>query len=886
MTFAVDKHSGYIIASDLDKEPTRGNTEYICWQCSHSLSLDALSGCFTHTNLKGRSACQEIKKCQTDRRIEYNNAVPQNTNSTLVNQCSHNNTNITNSSQSNQTRWLNTWKKILSSMNVTCADTELVYEQEHHPSVVYFKMEDQDYTVYDTRDKKLFHYENPNLGGCTMTFMELNTIDTQSTIVHTKGSIVMASDGELYRFEHVDNDSAKLPLVVTVCGQHTYAVSLIVRISHKFDLSQILTSPTSPISPSPYIHQRDITSGYIRDVASQMLMEFAESVRISNGWSNYSFALPDTVIYNCAQLRPPFTVQVLRATLGNNRFEKYGNEILKIIKSANQENDLNPVHSSPISDDNDRLLVYKGCDVQPSSLFARRIFDEFHRKVLVETDPTIHPLRIVQAPAGGGKSTLLLNIARHWTHQRFGFITFSKDLAEDIRQRIARFNISNVEVNTMDALCKRSEAIETDPFITTISDAVVVRTVLPWCTFGRAKGSSGIGNIVTYALNSTSQRKHIRLCPYHKPMEHHVNAIVHNTDPKGNLIRNSFPGCRHRAFVRALDANNKMHSNLLALSSRYDCLLVDEVQDLTAQAVHILRATRVPLVAVGDPLQEIFSFGDDDTCEACKMSINSISLHPYRTDVLLTTNVVRLYSTFRLNPFTCEVLEQWTQGRFQGVSLSNNTVDVKRIENEHSVCKDDIDKRSCIRFVKTIPDDKTYPGMLFLCRTNKEVIEMAQRNPSMRVVQGDHIANEIRTVHSVLSEKPKKGTRLNAIQRIVLKCRNEPNGVEDMASNLEKQTISLDSVTGNIRAVCTVHRAKGFEAQHITITQSVYDGFKLKLDGPSEQNVSFVGASRHTHSLHVLINSGETTQLSKKKSSSGVTCQNKHATFYKRARIK
>ena len=41
----------------------------------------------------------------------------------------------------------------------------------------------------------------------------------------------------------------------------------------------------------------------------------------------------------------------------------------------------------------------------------------------------------------------------------------------------------------MDALCKRSEAFETDPFLTTISDAAIVQTVLPWCKFGRGISS-------------------------------------------------------------------------------------------------------------------------------------------------------------------------------------------------------------------------------------------------------------------------------------------------------------------------------------------------------------------------------------------------------------
>jgi hypothetical protein len=265
----------------------------------------------------------------------------------------------------------------------------------------------------------------------------------------------------------------------------------------------------------------------------------------------------------------------------------------------------------------------------------------------------------------------------------------------------------------------------------------------------------------------------------------------------------------------------------------------------------VLVAVGLPLLAVGDPLQRIFSFGEENTCSQCRKNIDRVCSQPYRSDMLLRNDAVRLYGTFRLSGPTCRILERWTRGMFQAVAVDDGRDDAGDGDDHH------------VQFVAALPDPEAAPQLLLLCRTNKEVIEMADLHPELRIVQGKQIASEVRLVDKQMAAEEqeeiqahKKGRQTRrgrrdytAVERIVIAKRSQGGGCEEFARRLQARGVDLKE-TANVRAICTVHRAKGFEAGTVAITDAVYRA-ATSCDG-DEVHVGFVGASRHRRRLFIL----------------------------------
>lgn len=585
------------------------------------------------------------------------------------------------------------------------------------------------------------------------------------------------------------------------------------------------------------------------------LLELAEAEAAARSFSSYQFALPDDAMERCVALlrsaaetaarndechAPGALLDRVKYALGKTRGERYGERVCawldahcaSLLGAARARKAPPPPRSQP---------------PQPLCDVARRIFDAFHRRSLVEQDPRAEKLRVVRAPAGGGKSTLLLDIARNWPALRFLLVTFSRDLCDEMCERIERTGVRNVGVSTFDSYCKRRNEETGVQFSTSMGDTDIVRAALPNCRFGRIRGSGGVGDIMCYAMNSCV-RGPVSLCEKHRPVEFMVNGGLREHG-FGGVLRNSFAGCRHRAFVGALDGPP-------APPAGVDVILVDEVQDLTSQAVLTLERTGVPLVVCGDPLQEIFSFGDDNTCDDCKGRIAARSDAPYRTGALASADAIRLYSTFRLDAQTCRKLEEWTKGEFQAVSRASERPETAPADGQCSA-------QATITFTERLPPPTAAPTLLVLCRTNREVMAIALSSPDMLVVQGAQLATEVRVADEYLpplATGKEKRKRYTAIQRLVIEKREEVGGAEALAAALEERAITLDRFSSrelagdSIRAVCTVHRAKGFEAENVAITCAVFESLHDAAAG--ERNVGFVGASRHRGRLFVVGSDG------------------------------
>lgn len=556
-------------------------------------------------------------------------------------------------------------------------------------------------------------------------------------------------------------------------------------------------------------------------VIREALQHFAEAERHERGWSSPDFVLAaaqiDAIAEAFAGSRKPPSQKVIESTLASvlprAKLEKYGTRIAQVVT---QHDAAVPLRPPPPP------VLAPVCDT------AKRWLDAYHRRAIVETHPVASApkLRVVHAPAGGGKSSLLLDIVERWPEIRFLFVAFSRDLCTEMRQRLATSRaepLRNADVVTLDAFCKRRRGVDGIEFITgNLSDARVVRAVQPGNRYGRAKGSHGIGAVVSYALNSTvPPGRAVPLCEKHAPMQRAFDAAMHGTTTG---LRNSFCGCRYEEFV----ATRRPRDDAAVVAC--DVVLVDEVQDLTSQAVEILLALGKPVVAVGDPLQQIYGFGNDQVCPECKAAVDAASLAPrFETDVLdHDGGATRLYTTFRLDGETVAHLERLQPDHFQATSAAPSPQD----------------HQSGI----VLGADAMPPHYLRLCRTNAEVVAAARADPTLHVVAGETIANEIEAADAGLGGDGKRRRRLTAMQRIAIEARDAEGGVEAVVGLLRERHIELSQAARGNRAVASVHRAKGYEAENVVVGSDLYDSFAHG----TELCVGFVALSRHRHRLLVV----------------------------------
>ena len=540
-----------------------------------------------------------------------------------------------------------------------------------------------------------------------------------------------------------------------------------------------------------------------------LLVTFARRIKEQNNWSSVEFVLA-TAHIECAVAHarnesPHEIVDALPAA----KKAKYGEELISLL-TQELSSSLHPPS---------RVLVPKG-DI------AKACLDEFHRTALIMTNPQECALRIIKAPAGGGKSTLLLNIAKQWPTLRFLFIAFSRDLCCEMKTRAS--DLVNIDVVTLDAFCKRRREIEGAPFLSRIaSDSDIVRSEYPMLRGGRAKGSHGFSNVAVRAMQSAVRTADdIALCQKHEPMRRCLNA---------SILRNSFVGCRHSEFMSAVKKENRLHVD-------FDVIMVDEVQDLSVQDIEIIRALAKPAIFVGDPLQAIFDFQNEgDVCKECLHGIENAAMKGVHNGSALLNHpsAVQLYGTFRLNASTVSHLERLQPQHFQAVSVGSSK-----------------DEDDAVKFIPMAAAAALPRVHLRLCRTNAEVIETLRNTQGIAysVVSGCAIADEIQAADSRLPAKlSSRRRRYTAIERIVIREREQVEGVAALIQQLRDRHVDLEGAAKDVPSLSTVHRAKGYETEFVAIGRKLYDGFAK---ASADLCVSFVAMSRHKKMLFVLQEEG------------------------------
>jgi len=211
---------------------------------------------------------------------------------------------------------------------------------------------------------------------------------------------------------------------------------------------------------------------------------------------------------------------------------------------------------------------------------------------------------IVEAPAGSGKTSTILAMAKNCT--RALLVTFNKDLSDATNARAG----PNLIVKTFDSVCHSFTGIGGG-----MTDQDIVRAAYPKCMpWFKKKGASGISAVASAVLQNCTV----------EPCDQHT-AVMYGIQ-KGTRL-DSFARSRNIVEIRKID-----------IAAGYDHLFVDEYQDMTPQALRIIANSPTPTTLVGDSNQKIYAFRNQLDCE-CEIT------HPEQA--ARDQAVVALHQTFR-----------------------------------------------------------------------------------------------------------------------------------------------------------------------------------------------------------------------------------------------
>ena len=430
-----------------------------------------------------------------------------------------------------------------------------------------------------------------------------------------------------------------------------------------------------------------------------------------------------------------------------------------------------------------------GKECQRPQLDDARVLQEdaANRKAVLEGSP-LTPLRVVQALAGAGKSHTMIEFCRRNMNTRFLLLTYSKTLQLELEARCE--GLPNVDALTYDALCYHETGLSGN-----LSDAAVSRAFFPKCIpWTRKRGVKGIAKLVERALNGA---KWTHVCEYHKQMrveEYLMRAV----DSFANRNLQCFALGRHRATLKHVKA-------------RYDCIVVDEVQDMDRTAMEKLQAVGLPMLCFGDSRQQIYGF--ESTPCSCRFDDNFLP-------AAFWDQAVPYFASWRLNRTVMTFVNDCFQGH-NGVSL--------KAENEET-------RASKVVFSSSLADLPAEHVMLV--RTNVEVIRRALEDSDV-VPVGIH--ETLRGVRDLPKECVNKRSKLHTLVKQL--------SDEEFEYLLGKAKKGVDGATG--RFVMTVHRSKGSEFKNVVLKESLLQLHQH--EDANERNIAYVALTRVRENLYVLI---------------------------------
>jgi superfamily I DNA/RNA helicase len=228
----------------------------------------------------------------------------------------------------------------------------------------------------------------------------------------------------------------------------------------------------------------------------------------------------------------------------------------------------------------------------------------------------------INAVAGSGKTTTLLEYAKNNTHLKILYLAYNKSLQTSIQEKLKEYNLNHMHISTIHALAyKHAQAYQ----YTLCNDLKIQVVEQCLCEYEREVNNRNnyfpiaeyialIKDLVNFYCNSSLIALDSTLLEKYKlqsDLGSKVIELLNKNEQKAlnhlkhllSAMKNKKIEAIHDFYLKMFYLNKQSHANL-----DYDLILVDEAQDISDVMIGIVEAQKCRRIYIGDSFQQIYSF--------------------------------------------------------------------------------------------------------------------------------------------------------------------------------------------------------------------------------------------------------------------------------------
>ena len=228
----------------------------------------------------------------------------------------------------------------------------------------------------------------------------------------------------------------------------------------------------------------------------------------------------------------------------------------------------------------------------------------------------------INAVAGSGKTTTLLEYAKQYPNLKILYLAYNKSLQLSLENKLKEYKLSNINVSTIHALAYNKIAayqynLTHDLKIKTIENSLCdfeSKVNQKQSYYPTAEYITLIKDLVNFYCNSSLIALDEKLIETYKKQSDFSTKILkllNKNIPKTlshlkyilSLMKNKKIDATHDFYLKMFFLNKRLSTNL-----GYDLILVDEAQDISDVMIAIVEAQNSNRIYVGDSFQQIYSF--------------------------------------------------------------------------------------------------------------------------------------------------------------------------------------------------------------------------------------------------------------------------------------
>ncbi|QKJ22577.1 UvrD-helicase domain-containing protein [Poseidonibacter lekithochrous] len=464
----------------------------------------------------------------------------------------------------------------------------------------------------------------------------------------------------------------------------------------------------------------------------------------------------------------------------------------------------------------------------------------------------------INAVAGSGKTTTLLEYAKKNSNLNILYLAYNKSLQISLQEKLHEYNLNNMQISTIHALAySKIQAYQYN--LAHDLKAQVIERIL--CDFeekiNQRKGYypipeyiALIKDLVNFYCNSSLIALDSKLLDSYKKQSDLSAKILEliNKDSSRVLahlkhilsaMKNKQIDATHDFYLKMFYLNKKVSTNL-----GYDLILVDEAQDISDVMIGIVEAQNCRRIYVGDSFQQIYSF------RYALNALNKIELPSYE-----------LTHSFRFSNTYAKTLER----NLNTLYKINDTkpLNINGTENETKIGEEAIDfnkqftviSRSTFGLVQEIvhyiQEDKKiyfeggYGSYSFMNQTVYSIFYLKQK-------KNDRITlDEIKDFESIYElEQFAKDTKNQDYLNVIKFINAYGDNIFDINKKI-KEKLTTKKEDADI-LFTTTHKSKGLEYDQVVMTNDFIS--KKEISNPKnnlshlrineELNIYYVAATR------------------------------------------